>query len=118
MPRTTTLPVGSTVKVTMTGVITNTDPEIIDVGGEQVTVPAGTSAYPVVEEDAPPTGWPPQVGDAWVGRDTDVAPERLYFAVSVNGTTRMIPAATGTPINVAAFAALRGRRLLFRQSTP
>lgn len=118
MPRTTALPVGSTVKVTMTGVVTSNDPEIIDVGGEPVTVPAGTATYPVVEEDAPPVGWPPQIGDGWMGRDTDASPDRLFFAVSANGPTRMVPAATATPISVPQFAALRGRRLVFRQSAP
>lgn len=74
----TDLPIGETIDVKLRSavVITNA-PLVVDMGGEEVTVPAGGAG--VVDIDVvSPLNWPPQRGDVWRdGSGTD------WFGVEV-----------------------------------
>ncbi len=115
MPRTTTLPLGDTAKVTMTGIVTSQNPFVLNVGAEGVTIPAGDNSNPVSEESVLPSAWPPVVGDLWAARTTLADPEVLYFAVQGSNNVRMQPT-SGPQLTSAEFRALQGKRLVWRQS--
>ncbi len=116
MPRTTTLPLGDTAKVTMIGIVTSQNPFVLTLGAEGVTVPAGDNANPVTEESVLPSAWPPLVGDLWAARTTLADPEVLFFGIQGSNNVRMQAATGGGLISTNEFRALQGKRLVWRQS--
>ncbi len=94
----TDLPIGETIDVKLrSAVVTSNAPLIVDMDGEQVTVPTGGDGIVDIDVVAP-LNWPPQMGDVW---EDGVGTKWFGVQVDDNGVLkiRLQPETGGLPQN-------------------